>query len=417
VLAPAQKKIHQQLAASIIMKNIRKSSALKFSRIFQSEVKKQIEINRLIKVANVSALQLQPLGANARSNKNIINYFNVLKYYLKGLQIYSNFLNTYVSSWNNKSLISAKQATYKNTLEGDLSNISATEATSSANASIQSANVNSTSTRILSSAKVINKYLKSITKFNFVPAIGSSTTRARRLNLFNYSQQINYNFNSLNNILIKKICNLLFNSFFSMNCIISKPIFEFKNDKIVIHLFVYLAAKKELLTLETRKNKSGFDTLLSLNKNKISILCTILSQLFNKEVVLELNRIYYPYFDSNIFVNLLAQIINKIKLRRITKRFFLKAKMKNPFKQLNTRGDSGQALGANANLPSLLSGLHIKISGRLLTNRIIPKKTTNIISRGALAKMKVNYLDIARYTNKNKRGAFTITITSGQNLT
>jgi len=31
--------------------------------------------------------------------------------------------------------------------------------------------------------------------------------------------------------------------------------------------------------------------------------------------------------------------------------------------------------------------------------------------------MKVNYLDIARYTNKNKRGAFTITITSGQNLT
>jgi hypothetical protein len=79
------------------MKNIRKSSALKISRIFKSEVKKQIEINRLIKVSNVSALQL-PVGANARSNKNIINYVNMLKYYLKGLQIYTNFLNTYVSS-------------------------------------------------------------------------------------------------------------------------------------------------------------------------------------------------------------------------------------------------------------------------------------------------------------------------------
>jgi hypothetical protein len=79
------------------MKNIRKSSALKISRIFKSEVKNQIEINRLIKVSNVSALQL-PVGANARSNKNIINYFNMLKYYLKGLQIYTNFLNTYVSS-------------------------------------------------------------------------------------------------------------------------------------------------------------------------------------------------------------------------------------------------------------------------------------------------------------------------------
>jgi len=402
------------------MKNIRKSSALKISRIFKSEVKKQIEINKLIKVSNISALQL-PVGAsaNTRSNKNIINYFNMLKYYLKGLQIYSNFLNTYVSSWNNKSLIIKNN---KNTLEGGLSSACAniTKTTYSANASIQSANISATSTissstRILSN-KFINKYLKSITKFNFVPATGSNT-RAKRLNLFNYSQQINYNFNSLNNILIKKICNLLFNSFFSMNCIISKPIFEFKNDKIVIHLFFYLF-KKELLTIEARKNKpsTSTSTLLSLNKNKISILCTVLSQLFNKEVVLELNRIYYPYFDSNIFVNLLAQIINKIKLRRITKRFFLKAKMKNPFKQLNTRGDSGQAL-VNAKLPSLLSGLHIKISGRLLTNRIIPKKTTSIISRGALAKMKVNYLDIARYTNKNKRGAFTITITSGQNLT
>jgi hypothetical protein len=81
------------------MKNIRKSSALKISRIFKSEVKKQIEINKLIKVSNISALQL-PVGAsaNTRSNKNIINYFNMLKYYLKGLQIYSNFLNTYVSS-------------------------------------------------------------------------------------------------------------------------------------------------------------------------------------------------------------------------------------------------------------------------------------------------------------------------------
>jgi len=398
------------------MKNIRNSSALQISRIFKSEVKKQIEINRLIKVSNVSALQLP--ANDTRSNKNIINYFNMLKYYSKGLQIYSNFLNTYVSSWNNKSL--ALVLKNKNTLEGGLSGArsSAVTTSSSANASIQSVsasaqrlNTSSTSARRLSN-KFINKYLKSITKFNFVPATGSNTT-ARRLNLFNYSQQINYNFNSLNNILIKKICNLLFSSFFSMNCIISKPVFEFKNDKIVIHLFYYLF-KKELLTLEARKNKAF--SILSLNKNKISILCAVLSQLFNKEVVLELNRIYYPYFDSNIFVNLLAQIINKIKLRRITKRFFLKAKMKNPFKQLNTRGDSCQAL-VSANLPSLLSGLHIKISGRLLTNRIIPKQTTSIISRGALAKMKVNYLDIARYTNKNKRGAFTITITSGQNLT
>jgi hypothetical protein len=68
-------------------------------------------------------------------------------------------------------------------------------------------------------------------------------------------------------------------------------------------------------------------------------------------------------------------------------------------------------------IPSFLSGINIKIAGRLLTQRVIPRKTINIVRRGALSRIKINYLDKARYTNKNKRGAFSITITTGQFLT
>ena len=49
-----------------------------------------------------------------------------------------------------------------------------------------------------------------------------------------------------------------------------------------------------------------------------------------------------------------------------------------------------------------------------MTNRIIPRKTINIFNRGALARNKVIFLDTARFTNKNKRGAYSITISTGQ---
>jgi hypothetical protein len=47
---------------------------------------------------------------------------------------------------------------------------------------------------------------------------------------------------------------------------------------------------------------------------------------------------------------------------------------------------------------------------------IIPRITTKIFSKGASATGKVNFLDVARITKKNRKGAYTIKITSGQNF-
>ena len=67
-------------------------------------------------------------------------------------------------------------------------------------------------------------------------------------------------------------------------------------------------------------------------------------------------------------------------------------------------------------IPSFLSGLNIKIAGRLMRYKIIPRKTTQGLNRGASAIGRVNYTDKARFTFKNRKGAFSINISAGQNF-
>ncbi|EPQ49801.1 hypothetical protein GLOTRDRAFT_9018, partial [Gloeophyllum trabeum ATCC 11539] len=123
----------------------------------------------------------------------------------------------------------------------------------------------------------------------------------------------------------------------------------------------------------------------------------ILSRIFNKPVELELIRLYRPYFDSNILVNTIGLISNKIKFRKILKKLFRKATIRNNKKTNNL-------------LPSFLSGIQIRVAGRLLTNRVIPRMTVKNYQKGRLARSKATLVDTSRFTRKNKRGTFSITV-------
>jgi len=267
-----------------------------------------------------------------------------------------------------------------------------------------------------------------------------------------------------------EISKLLYIFFKSMYCLISKPVFKYTNDKVIIQLFYYLniprkkifrlfsifyinSIKKKWLislvcsankqknnnssNLVTRrflsnkiyirlrvrkaisrlKNKINLNLLfklrkLSLNKvfhNKFKLICEILSNSFNRPVELQLTRLHHPYHDSNILVNILA--LNLKNKRKKASILLQKIFSKNPVKNLN----DPNLISAN-NIPAFLSGLNIKISGRLMGESIIPRKTTKIFGKGASATGKINYLDAARITQKNRKGAYTIKITSGQNL-
>jgi Mitochondrial ribosomal protein (VAR1) len=290
---------------------------------------------------------------------------------------------------------------------------------------------------------IINQYLKSMSSYN----------RIKKGIFMSYSNIIGFNFNTERNKLITNIYKLLAASFKSMYCLISKPVFVMTPDKIIIQLFYFLFIpnilkfkkifkykyrykngnryriksskdlwfkrkrnikkqyrkfKKKKINVRINLRKLSNVVITKVFKDKFKILCHILSRLFKKPVQLDLIRLHYPYNDSNILVNLLAIMINKIKLRIIFRRLFEKAVIKNLNK---VTGNTNYNI-----IPAFLSGINIRVAGRLLTHRVVPRKTVKTIRRGAAATGKINFSDVARYTKKNKRGAFSISVSSGQNF-
>ena len=176
-----------------------------------------------------------------------------------------------------------------------------------------------------------------------------------------------------------------------MSCLISKPLIVITPNKIVIQLFYYLNKFYS-------KNK-----LLKINNDKLQSLCLNLSKIYKKPVELELDRLHYPYYDSNILSNMIGLISNIVKLRFIIKKLFKIAKIKK----------TNNFINKSSIIPSYLSGFKLRVAGRLLTQRVIPRLTVKTIQRGTLARGKAQFVNSARFTNKNKRGSFSITVTTG----
>jgi hypothetical protein len=183
---------------------------------------------------------------------------------------------------------------------------------------------------------------------------------------------------------------------------------QFKKKKIKLFRKFKISHKKRLIKLSKV-------SLINFYPNRLKKVCEILNKIFKKNIELKLIRLHYPYKNSNILANFLAMLINKIKFRRITRKLFKFAIIKSISKAPNNSNSSANA-ASNKIIPSFLSGLKIKIGGRLMRYKIIPRKTTQLINRGASSFGRVNYTDYARYTNKNRKGAYSITVSSGQNF-
>jgi hypothetical protein len=227
----------------------------------------------------------------------------------------------------------------------------------------------------------INKYIKSISKYN------SETVKYQ-----NIVYQFNQNNKGIQNSSVginKNVFTLLESTFLSMSSLISKPIIVITPNKVVIQLFYYL-------------NKVYSNKLLN-NNDKLQSLCLNLSKIYKKQVELELDRLHYPYYDSNILSNMIGLISNIVKLRFIIKKLFTIAKIKK----------SNKIINKYSIIPSYLSGFKIRVAGRLLTQRVVPRLTVKTIQRGTLARGKAHFVDSATFSNKNKRGSFSITVTMG----
>lgn len=334
-------------------------------------------------------------------NKNLLSYKNIFNKNILWVKLYDNYLYLYLKkNTNNKfSLFEPKtkiNTSSAKTSEGENILLTKEHETLSISSSLapknNKININKNTIKLLNLNKGLQEVKKEIKIYNYINSI--SEFQNETVKYQNIVYLFNKNNKGLQNSSIginKNVFTLLETTFLSMSSLISKPIIIITPNKVVIQLFYYL-----------NKFYSN-NKLLNINNDKLQSLCLNLSKIYKKPVELELDRLHYPYFDSNILSNMIGLISNIVKLRFIIKKLFTIAKIKKTNKFNNNYSI----------IPSYLSGFKIRVAGRLLTQRVIPRLTVKTIQRGTLARGKANFVDSARFTNKNKRGSFSITITMG----
>ena len=283
----------------------------------------------------------------------------------------------------------------------------------------------STNLTINSDQKKIRHYLNLLTNYEF--------------KLFNSNFNF-YNFKNTNKYLfaMEKASQLLKLAFYSKGCLISKPSFNIvytnrkieneinpnldpilssKTPKIIINLFYYI---KKATILSSKNSSNGISQSLISDtfNNKFDYLTDHLTKLFGTEVELNLTRLYQPYQDSNILVQHLNSRSYNNKFIKLVSTLF---KNINIYKQNKTNLSLTQSSQASSpaktntvSYPSGISGVNIKLAGRALNERIIPRLTVKRAQRGSFNRLNAKLIEKSIYTDKTRKGAFSFTVTLSQ---
>lgn len=216
-----------------------------------------------------------------------------------------------------------------------------------------------------------------------------------------------FNHNHYANKCLKNTYNLFKHLFLTYNYIISKPIFKFTPEKLVILLCYYNSSQN------TKKNKSA-RAVSQINKknlkNNLFKSCLKLSKILKFSVVLEFVKLQQLNLEGQILAQSIAIKTDKLhkNFRMIANKIVNRANIINPDKiNYITNILSGNKQISN------MTGITVKKAGRLSREALIPKKTVTIVQRGSLNRIHSDFLTKARYTAKNRRGIYSYTITIG----
>lgn len=156
----------------------------------------------------------------------------------------------------------------------------------------------------------------------------------------------------------------------------SKPKYTYTSTKVTVQVFYYVSP----LAKDTF-GKKGTQSLFSLSDSLVSI--------FGKEVSLIFTRIHYPYLNSYIFAQYLVH--------NSPSNTFVH------FQDSILRYTSRNA----SKLPASICGIKIEVSGRLVTEAVVPRISKKSSQFGSAAGALVDY---SKFTSKNFNGAFTIKV-------
>ena len=265
----------------------------------------------------------------------------------------------------------------------------------------------------------IRHYLNMLTRFNLKLSNSSYS-----LYFFNKS-------NKSNKILLKmeKAAQMLRIAFLTKGCLISKPRFNIVSTsdtledkksnkalktKIIIDLFYLIKSTTHNNLTQLGPEGSQQISITNVYNNKFLYLIDYLTKLFNTEIELNLVRLYQPYQDSEILVNYLNNESYNNKFIKLTSRLFKNMKIykinKNKIASLLGNNNTKTIGTLTSSYPSGISGINIKLAGRPINEKIIPRLTVKRAQRGNFNRLNTKVTQISTFTDKSRKGAFNFTV-------
>lgn len=237
----------------------------------------------------------------------------------------------------------------------------------------------------------------------------------------------------------KKNLNTIISIFFKpFKALVGLPSYKVYPGKIVVQVPYYVAnlankgtANKKVQSLlltgvltNSKIESLGLALIYMLNKNSGKQLPTLTT-----ECELRFVKLRYPYLDSSILAQYLAINTSKYNFTKLQKYVFknLPALKDNsrPFQNSIVSGETktsqgvpfSEILNVDGNndilfSPPLITGIKIELSGRLTTQRSVPRKTVSNCYTGSFTVNESlnRSLAFSQYTSKNKLGAYTIKV-------
>lgn len=190
--------------------------------------------------------------------------------------------------------------------------------------------------------------------------------------------------------------------------LISKPEINHSVESVNVNLFYYLSNKEKA---------NAF-----IDNNKVVNLSKVLSTIYGKSVNINMTRIHYPYLNSNILSKYLSKNASTNNFQH-----FVDSIITYPNLSFASNDNIYSATSSENNntLNSFITNITIQLSGRLVTEKVIPRVTkkisrisTNQVSIGTKLKSygfnenseRNVFIDKSSFTSKNHLGTFTVKV-------
>lgn len=230
-------------------------------------------------------------------------------------------------------------------------------------------------------------------------------------------ENTSYHFNSKNSLHqywgFDKIALNVIKHYFQF-ALISKPKFNKDSNKVVIsfYYFLNLPVSKRLNFGQSKRIQSSLhEGSMNFEAKRFSSLILKLSYLYGKPVELRPVRVHYPYLNSYILAQYIAHNIQAGYSNKLIQKLLKKAKLIESNNSTSIKFRDLIKYSSVLNEPQYLTGIKIKISGRLSQRKAASRTKTVIRSSGTLNSSSfTSSIDASKFSFTGKNGTITVKI-------